>query len=241
MSAYKAFVFAISASATNVNLRTLALAAGWDGSSSLQAIVNPSVILTATSTASYGLTINGSFPSGISLVVSAGAVIAGKGGVGGTGGLGSNGSGTAGAAGGPGLLVSVPVSISNFGQIAGGGGGGGGGAGYTFNDGIDHSGIFTFYGQADSPGNGGTGASYGVAASAGEAAVTYTAYNSNYGGSGNGGVLGAAGGVGGPSYSGGGTVGWNFGAGSGGAAGNSVTGNTNITWLSLGTRTGPIT
>ena len=240
MTTFKSFMFAIAASVSDVNLRTAALAAGWNGSAAVQAIVNPGVALTGSSTASYGLTVNGSFPGGIALVVSEGATLAGRGGVGGAGGVGSTGAGTNGTGGGTALLVSVPISIHNFGTIAGGGGGGGGGAGYTFNNGIDHSGVFTYYGQADSPGNGGNGARFGVAATLGEGALNYEAYNSNYGGSGNGGVMGTAGSRADSSLSGGGSVGYNYGYGLGGAAGNAVTGNEFITWLFPGTRLGPI-
>jgi hypothetical protein len=122
------FAFNISGSLVDVNLRDAALAAGWNGVRRVIATVTSGSVLNASS--NYALTINGSFPRGVTLINN--GIIVGRGGVGGKGGDGrgdlqvANGGATGGA-GGHGLLAQVPVTIFNNGIIAGGGGGGGGG------------------------------------------------------------------------------------------------------------------
>lgn len=133
-----AFSFNISGSLVDVNLRSAAVAAGWNGISSVTATVTSGSVLNASS--NYALVINGSFPNGVSLINN--GIIAGRGGVGGAGGTArgdlqvANG-GAAGGAGGHGLLAQVPVTIFNNGIIAGGGGGGGGGGSTIANQFVD--------------------------------------------------------------------------------------------------------
>jgi hypothetical protein len=125
------FSFAISANQTNANLRSLAVSAGWNQSSTLTATINGGIYISSNGTGTPALTINGSFPGGVTLVNN--GFIVGAGGNGGAGSGLSNTtaiSGAAGAGGGVALSVSVGVTINNAsGTIAGGGGGGGGGKG----------------------------------------------------------------------------------------------------------------
>lgn len=141
------FSFTLSGSLNDVNLRSAALSAGWNGIASVVATVAGGAVLNATF--SYGLTIDGSFPNGVVLVNN--GIIAGRGGNGGAGGDGRGNQGTPinpgtlgiaydGAAGGNaghGLLAQVPVTIFNNGIIAGGGGGGGGGGAAIANQLVD--------------------------------------------------------------------------------------------------------
>ena len=245
------FAFTISSNQTNANLRSLAVAAGWDQSSKVVATIGSGVYISSNSTGAPGLTINGSFPGGVELVNN--GFIVGMGGAGGGGGGDyrqppySN-YGQAGFGGGLALSVSVGVSINNVGSIAGGGGGGGGGgagsaAGYI------------------SPGGGGGGGRTGLTNSAGGVRGTVggstggsagaAGTSSNPGGGGGGGSFGnskdgnfSTGGTGGSgggwgaSGSSGASANWS--GGGGGSAGAAVSGNSNITWVSTGTRLGAI-
>ena len=119
------FAFTISANTVNANLRSLAVAAGWTGSSKVVATINSGVYVYSSSTGSPGLTINGAFPAGVTLVNN--GLITGRGGQGGKGH--DYMPASAGASGGTALAVSVAVTINNASGTIGGGGGGGGGAG----------------------------------------------------------------------------------------------------------------
>jgi hypothetical protein len=231
-----AFAFTISTNTTDGNLRTLAIAAGWNQSSAVTATVASGVYLFSTSTSTPGLTVNGSWPGGIALVNN--GFIIGRGGNGGNGGppdgivlsVGGNGG-----AGGLALQVASAVSITNNGTIGGGGGGGGGGAGwsegYAFQAGGGGGG-----GRAN--GTGGTGGPYGPDPEYSGASGTLLSAGAGglFGGAtggGNGGDLGAAGSSGSREAS------FNT-PGSGGAAGAAVSGNSLITWVAFGTRLGAI-
>lgn len=226
------FAFTISSNTTNANLRTLAVNAGWNQSTAVTATIGSGVVVYG----SPGLTINGSWPGGVSLINN--GYITGLGGTGGNGGqpftVGPYGKGTPGTPGGQALAVSVPVSITNN-NIIGGGGGGGGGSGLGYG------------GKGPEPEgpSGGGGASYGSAGVAGTwpgqtpgtngstGGIT-TGGNGGYAPYGKGGDLGASG-----------QAGWNpFGfqgaPSPGGAAGACITGNANITWIAFGTRYGSI-
>ena len=124
------YAFTISANQTDANLRTLAVNAGWPGTARVVATINGGVTISSTSTGTPALTVNGSFPGGVSLINN--GTILGKGGAGGRGGWGpgfSDPNGVNGAAGGTALSVSVALTLTNgSGTIAGGGGGGGGGS-----------------------------------------------------------------------------------------------------------------
>jgi hypothetical protein len=254
-------------SGTDLNLRTQALAAGWGGSSPVIATIPAANTIQSSSTGVYALTINGSFPAGVTLVNN--GTIVGRGGNGGAGGpanmdaanqaAGTATAGSPGSAGGPGLLVSVAVTIDNTsGRIAGGGGGSGGGGGAAAG----------FRGNSNVAGGGGGGGGIGVSTGGGGGAATSGTVNSSgsvggngttsaVGSSGTGGTastsaFGGNGGAGGTFGSAGaaGTAGTVAGSpivtrtasgGALGAAGACLAGNANITWTAFGTRNGAIT
>lgn len=239
------FSFTISSNQTNADLRTLAINAGWNATTNVNATIGSGVFVYSTSTGTPALTVTGSFPNGVTLVNN--GTIQGMGGAGGTGRDYSSGfGGSAGAAGGLALSVSVPVSINNVNRIAGGGGGGGGGG----------SG-FVMVGKAQASTTGGGGGGGGLGGGAGGlgganrafayggrdgASGTLTTNGSGGAGGTSSGYSGGAGGNGG-SYGAAGSAGADstqttgFG---GGAAGGAVTGNSNITWIATGTRNGGI-
>lgn len=128
----------------NINLRTQALAAGWNGLDTVAATVTG--IIGSHSVGTPALVINGAFPGSVNLTINSGAFVVGMGGSG----IYVN-SATLPQSGGPAISVSVPVSITNNGIIGGGGGAGsynstsgspgGGGAGQEagggYNDGAN--------------------------------------------------------------------------------------------------------
>ena len=261
-----AFNFSIADGLYTANLRTLALAAGWNQSIAVVATL-PSTRVIRGNTA---LTIDGSWPGGVTFV-NQGTVYGegGGGGSGGAAGVSSASNGSPGGNGGRALLVSVAVTIDNAaGAIYGGGGGGGGGASIsaygTYGFG---SNAFTSY----SAGGGAGGGQYGASAgSAGQLTGSTLGGSSTPASSGSG-VNGGAGGnayipsntrdltsvVGGSGGTGGGaaTAGTSGNAasqsgsssyvqsspGAGGAPGACLAGNSLITWTAFGTRAGAIT
>lgn len=252
------FAFTISSNQTNANLASLATAAGWSGASKLIATINSGVYISSNSTGTPALTVNGSFPGGVSLTNN--GTIVGMGGAGGRGQIGGNGnpsSAEVGGTGGTALSVSSAITITNNGTIAGGGGGGGGGAYGQWVDnwkgssgpggGGGRSGLTNSAGGAGGPlntpntytGNAGSAGTISGAGSGG-ARRSWLYYSSTYynGIGGNGGSWGASGSGGANGYGGAGAQ--VFKPASGGAGGNAVSGNSNITWVSTGTRYGTI-
>jgi len=252
------FTFAIASNQINANLRTLAVNAGWNQSSAVTATINGGVWISGSEQANStpALTINGSFPNGVTLINN--GAIAGRGGTGGNGAW-QSALGTAGAAGGLALAVSVGVTIQNNGTIAGGGGGGGG-ALYGYNAGVSCNMSENFSASTSAGGGGGGGqsnASYN--GNGGAAFGTYVTgctviRQAAPGGAGTTGGPGA-GGIGGQAScvcSAAGTTGGTGGNGgswgnagasvfyAGGGAGAAITGNGNISWTAFGTRLGPI-
>ena len=247
------FAFTISSNQTNANLRTLAIAAGWNQSSKVVATINSGIYISSNSTGTPALTVNGSFPGGVELVNN--GYIVGMGGNGGVGDRYSLGGGSAGASGGLALSVSVATTINNASGVIGGGGGGGGGGGWSYlyyrknnvrersgsgggggrssaaaNSAGGAGGAATYWGGPGNPGSAGTVSSAGAGgAAAGDADA-------------RGGVGGAGGGWGSAGSTGGSGTG-RGGNGSGfsaGAAGGAVAGNASISWVSTGTRYGGI-
>ena len=243
-----AFAFTISSNTTNANLRTLALAAGWNGTTKVVATIGSGVYVYSTATGTPALTINGSFPGGVELVNS--GLIYGMGGAGGAGG-GFNGGNyynpSGGSVGGNALTVSVAVSITNNGTISGGGGGGGGGGYSSYFDGkfVFSVGAGGGGGGRVNASGGARGVATGVNGNAGTAGTLTTAGSGGAGGS-LGGSAGGTGGAGGNNASPGssgtnGSSNYTAGAGAGGGSGGSaVSGNANITWVATGTRYGGI-
>ena len=250
------FEFTISSNQTNANLRTLAIAAGWNGVFPVYATINSGVSIngSVSGNSTAALTIDGSWPRGVTLINN--GSILGRGGNGGS-------AGASGATGGRALLVSVAASINNIGTIAGGGGGGGGGSGASslgtrncsmgedscsssaggggggggqssigFNSSGGAGGAWSGSGSTGCTGTngvtGGAGSSLGPGSGGAGASVgicTCPACSVTGGRGGNGGSYGSAGSPAG---------------GANGAAGEAVNGNSNITWLAFGTRLGPI-
>jgi hypothetical protein len=216
------FTFSISTNASNVNLRSAAISAGWPGSGAVSATINPGVTIHSTSTGGYALTIDGSWPGGISLTNN--GTIVGAGGSGGAGGTQPARNGIPGTSAGAGILASVPVTIDNASGIIAGGGGGGGGGAATNARGGSFGGV------------GGGGVAFG--------APNGTLTTGGAGGDGSGAQPGGVGGVGGGYASTGGVGGGppnGFGGvgGAGGAGGNSLSGNPLVTFPALGTIYGP--
>jgi len=252
------FAFTISSNQTNANLASLATAAGWSGASKLIATIGSGVYISSNSTGTPALTVSGSFPGGVTLTNN--GTIVGMGGAGGqgqAGGTGGTNSAGTGGTGGTALSVSSPITITNNGTIAGGGGGGGGGAQGVKVDnwkgasgpggGGGRSGLTNSAGGAGGPlwvGSIYTGAagSAGTISGAGNGGgrSSWLYYSSTYynGIGGNGGSWGASGSGGQNGYGGAGA--FAFQPAAGGAGGNAVSGNSNITWVSTGTRYGTI-
>lgn len=121
----------------DINLRSMAVSAGWNGTATAVVTINSGVVITGSGYTN-AVTIDGSFPNGITLINN--GSITGRGGNGGAGGAArgdigvdnTNGiygtayNGAAGSPGGTALYAAVPVTVFNNGTIAGGGGGGGG-------------------------------------------------------------------------------------------------------------------
>lgn len=208
------FSFSIASNQTNANLRSLAVAAGWNQSSAVIATVNSGVYIYSTSTGTPGLTINGSWPGGITLV--------NNGNIMGMGGAGGSGGSVVGEAGGPAISLGVSCTITNNSYIAGGGGGGGGSHSYTAYTGNNSSGgggagggpSGRCYANNTASAGGGPGSS-----GANGTQATYTAGKSTItGGNGGGGgrILPGTGGGGGSSSN---TQRYGFGGGAGGGGG----------------------
>lgn len=243
----------VSTPQVNYNLRTVALAAGWNGVATVNLTINPGVTISSSSAGTPALTISGAFPNGASLVNN--GTISGAGGSGGGGAgwydggkagiLGA--SGSPGVGGGTALYVTVASTpVTNNGTIAGGGGGGGGASSDAYPVPYGKATQVAYIGgpgggggagNSGGPGGGGGqgGAAIGVAGGgpSGSTGNTGGATTGGAGINGGGPLISGAGGARGSSGS--------DGAGyPGGAAGASVVGTANITWLATGTRIGPI-
>ena len=177
----KTHSFTFSAQGANLNLRDAAIAAGWDGVAVLKMVNIGNIYSNSTGTAA--LTINGSFPRGVTLQQASG--VYGRGGDGGPG-SGPNpidsqpaanyGSGAAGGGGGTAIAVSVPVTIQHQGVTSGGGGGGGGGGTGKCSR-IDPA-YGTLGAHSCSAAGGGGGSGYGLGSGGGGGGGTN--YNSTY-------------------------------------------------------------
>lgn len=243
------FSFTISSNTSNANLRSLAVTAGWNTSSKVVATINSGVYVYSTSTGTPGLTVNGSFPGGVSLINN--GTILGMGGAGGAG------NAQTGGTGGTALLVSTALNVTNNNIIGGGGGGGGGSAFYcrTYS-----CGCYCY--NTTGKGGGGGGGRTGLTNSAGGAGYSGGAGAGNAGSAGTSTAGGAGGNSNNHSYFGG--TGGTWGAaggsgqappcactayayfttpysGSGGGGGKATCGaGTYITWTATGTRYGSV-
>lgn len=221
------FSFTISSNySTPQDLRTLALAAGWDSNDYL--VVTNSAIISSNTTGTAALTISGSFPNGV-LLINNGTIV-------GMGGRGGGAEQNNAEAGGDAILVSSNVSINNgSGTIAGGGGGGSSSPSFgwcgtvlTTAGGAGASGLTQSLG----------GASNGVRTGDGYPSSLSGSFYSIPGGAkqdGACGVVNSPSGAGGSWGSAGVNAGW-----SGGAAGKALSGDSYVTWVATGTRYGAL-
>ena len=117
--ASNAFTYTVTSSTQNLNLRSGAVSAGWDGSSALTVIINSNVYIWSDTTSTAAMIISGSFPGGLSITNN--GKIMGKGGNGAP--IGATAQPTDG---GPAISCSSTCTINNSssGYIGGGGGGG---------------------------------------------------------------------------------------------------------------------
>lgn len=233
-----AFIFdSTIANPANYNLRSAAIAAGWDQISILLATITVTGTVSATSTGTAAFSTGSGFPGGsrLALTIAAGGRILGMGGNGGDG----SGGGIDGKPGGSAINAGYQITVTNNGIIAGGGGGGGCSIHDNYGD---------YYQRQAAGGNGGSSGllwssggggtwsgAFGKDAYAGD---WWRSENTHY--TTDGAVIkGGSGGRWGESgYSASGGNAYN---GVGGSGGPAVQGNSLITWLATGTRYGSIT
>jgi len=181
------FLFNISSDQQQANLATLALAAGWNGTAPVIVTITAGVYVSSNSTSTPALTVDGSWPGGVTIVNN--GFIIGKGGAGGAVSV----AGGNGNAGGTALSILTPVTITNNSYIAGGGGGGAGTANVSQAAGGGGAGSGAG-GQGTGGAAGGSGGN--ILPGTGGAAITNGngsgAYSGNSGGSGGSGSLGFA-------------------------------------------------
>ncbi|OFZ66107.1 MAG: hypothetical protein A2V79_00230 [Betaproteobacteria bacterium RBG_16_56_24] len=226
------FIFnrTIATDTAGFDLRTAAVAAGWNEIGPLVAsiTVNGGVFLYAASTAGYAFSVTGSYPAGSSISLNNNGVIVGRGGNGGSGAGGSLYAtrGGNGGSGGTALVTTTAITITNNGTIAGGSGGGAGGPNYssTFHGGGGGGGV-PF-------GSGGNGIYTYINSSPGQSSVLTIA---GQGGLGSGGMAFCKGANGGGMYA---VRGQNSANGTGGAPGAATSGIAFITWTVPGLRLG---
>lgn len=243
----------VAANTANYNMKSAAIAAGWNQVAPLKltVTVNNGVVIGSTTTAAYAFDTGSGFPVGSELALINNGMLVGTGGAGGSANNGTpGGGGVPGFNGGPALRAQVILAVTNNGTIAGGGGGGGSGGGPEWVNGMwyyTYGGAGGGGGQGSGGGAGGAKSNYSDASVQNGAAGTISApgagglhNNANpqgyyIGGAGAGGTLGQAGGMGNGLIS-------DIipGGGQGGAPGNAVQGNANVAWLTTGTRLGPL-
>jgi hypothetical protein len=174
------FTATISTSQSDFNLRTWALANGWNGTSPASITIASGVYIWSNTAGTPALTTGSPWAGGLT-IINNGFII-------GRGGNGATGRNTAGASGSVGISLGVSCSITNNNYICGGGGGG------STNDGNQGGGGGGGAGGANG-GNGygaGTnraGATGGAIGVAGANGVITSAFNQSSGGGGGGRVL----------------------------------------------------
>jgi hypothetical protein len=126
----------IASNTTNYNLKSAAIAAGWNGSTTpviINCTINSGVFIYSTSTGSYAFDTGSSYPgSGVTLNLTNNGTIIGKGGDGGCANawldININSYGQPGFNAGPAFIAQRAINVTNNGTIGGGGGGGAGGS-----------------------------------------------------------------------------------------------------------------
>lgn len=165
----------ISAHQQEMNLRTWALANGWDGTTAAEITVASGVYIWSNNIAVPAMRIDGTWPGGVTLVNN--GFIMGKGGNGLT--YGSSIANASPQSGGPAIVSTIPISVNCTNGYIGGGGGGGGGRIYS------QAGLYTPTEAGGGGAGGGAGGSlYGDPAQSGSA---------SYWAGGAGGSIGSAG------------------------------------------------
>ena len=172
------FDFTLSSNQENWDLRSAALASGWDGTAELVVNISSGVYVWSDDTATAGLIVSGSFPGG--LIVNNSGFIMGRGG---------NGAiYTTGFPGGPGVTVSLTSGSATFNNQPSGYIGGGGGGGAAAN---------VYYGGGGGAGGGSAGIGYEKAGGAiGQVGQGYGGASFTFGEAGRG-ISSAGGGAGG--------------------------------------------
>lgn len=222
----------IASNTQNYNIKSAAIAAGWNQVLPLLATItiNSGVVVGSSSTGAYALQTGVTFPAGSTITIINNGYIVGMGGAGAAA-VGS-GNGNGGGSAGPALLIQQATTIYNNSIIGGGGGGGGGGgAGRSCRFG------WTAAGGAGGGGAGNNAGSPNGSTLSGGAGYTGGVYGAERGGTGGaGGGLGSNGGTG---ENGSGSCSSGLGGG-GGAGGACTAGNSLITWATVGTRYGAL-
>lgn len=203
--------YTLTASDTPHNIRTQAIANGWNGTDPVHVKVNVTGNRGSTSTGTPAIQTGTPYPTGSIVELVNSAIISGRGGNGGN----ANGGGGSGA--GQGMILNYPISIDNGGTIQGGGNGGNAGGGGSASGGENQPPIYY------TGGGGGGGAGY----------------PGGSGGSPNGSAGSiSAGGAGGGGYGGGAGSGS---AGSSPGSNHAIATNSNtITWVTAGTTYGTV-
>jgi hypothetical protein len=235
----------IAANTNNYDVKTALGSAYFAGYTDVTVTIGSGVVVGSASQANPAMTVTG-FASGDTVAVTNNGTIRGAGGPGGTG---SNAvtpvNAVAGGQGGAALSVSFATSVANNGTIAGGGGGGGGGSGRRYTVGSGKTASTVSRGGGGGGGGAGTivGAAGGGGANSGNTGAAGAATTGGAGGAaadsaGAGGAGGALGAAGSSGTTGAATV--RGAAAGGGAAGNYIVGNANVTWIVNGTRIGGV-
>lgn len=198
-----AFNATISSNTNNYSITAAAIAAGWNGSSPLDATItiNNSIVVGSTSAGTPGF-ITGTPPATSTLQLTNNGTIQGKGGDGVNGGsisaVASPGAGVAGNAGGTALSASFAITIDNAsGSILGGGGSGASGAAAGLSlltlNGKECNGTPIVYGTGGSGSGGGRGTNGGTSSSGGTSSCASGGGSNLSGNTGSAGTAGANG------------------------------------------------
>jgi hypothetical protein len=225
----------IAANTANYVLNTAKAPGYTAGTTDMTLTINSGIFVSSASTGTAAFIVDTSWAAGDTVTVVNNGTIVGRGGNGGSGGGGFPSiNGNPGGGGGTALLVQRALTLNNINRIAGGGGGGGGASAVWGPKAIQWGGGGGGGGIGGSSGGaGGTSPNApGNPGNPGSLTAAGTGASSFGNPAGNGGGYGSGGNAGTPNAPG---VG-----GGGGASGAAIVGNSNITYIAVGTRNGPI-
>ena len=235
------FTATLSSNTANANLRTVAVAQGWDENSPLSFAVASGVYAYSTNTGNAGLIVSGSYPNG--LIITNSGYIIGMGGGGGfpQGPLNSP-SQSSGGNGGPALSFTSGIRVDIINQASSFIAGGGGGGGYRVGNGGGGGGGAGQSGNPGSSGSNGSGSPTSITCPASPGQESVSGTGGTGGGAGGGsGYAGTWSSPGCSSYGGapmrggaGGRVLPGSGGGDGGSAGNAGSGTGGGGWGAAG-------